>query len=282
MKPDKSVDWTSEEVEIIVEDYFVMLATELSGKPYNKAAHNRNVRLLLPNRTKGAVEFKHQNISAVLLEMGLPYVSGYKPLSNYQNLVVEAIEAKIKGNKRLIAHVGELVEEKILPDRLVVPSKVNCPKMSVSSKPKREVVPTVSIGAKNYLEIEARNRTIGLAGEEMIVRFERMRLWSAGKKKLSEKIEHVSQSVGDGLGYDIASFETNGRPRLIEVKTTRFGQMTPFFASRNELKFSERRPNEYNLYRVFSLTENPRFFVLKGAISDSCKLEPVSYSAKPA
>jgi hypothetical protein len=82
--------------------------------------------------------------------------------------------------------------------------------------------------SQNYLEIEARNRSLGRAGEELVVRFEHERLWAAGKRKLAERIDHVAVSQGDGLGYDILSFETDGRERLIEVKTTRFGPLTRF------------------------------------------------------
>ena len=33
----------------------------------------------LDGRSKGSIEFKHQNVSAVLVDMGLPYIDGYKP-----------------------------------------------------------------------------------------------------------------------------------------------------------------------------------------------------------
>jgi hypothetical protein len=36
------------------------------------------------------------------------------------------------------------------------------------------------------------------------------------------------QDDGDGLGYDIASFEASGGPRLIEVKTTAAGKVLSF------------------------------------------------------
>ena len=73
----------------------------------------------------------------------------------------------------------------------------------------------------------------------------------------------------------------NGRDRLIEVKTTRFGAMTPFFASRNEVGVSETREREYQLYRLFSFREQPKLFVLPGALRNTCELEPVSFSALP-
>lgn len=72
--------WSHEEVEATVSDYLEMLAMELRGEPSNKAAHNRNLQKLLSNSTKAAIELKHQNISAVLIDLGYPYIDGYKPL----------------------------------------------------------------------------------------------------------------------------------------------------------------------------------------------------------
>jgi hypothetical protein len=134
---------------------------------------------------------------------------------------------------------------------------------------------------RNYLEIEARNRSLGRAGEDLVLRFEHERLWRAGKRNLADRIEHVARTKGDHLGYDIQSFEIDGNDRLIEVKTTRFGAMTPFFTSRNEVEVSAQHQIHYQLYRVFSFRERPRLFTLAGSLQSSCRLEPVSYSAIP-
>jgi hypothetical protein len=72
-------NWSQSEVEAAVEDYFNMLRFELSGLKYNKSEHRRALIELLNNRSGGSVELKHQNISAVLIEMGIPYIDGYKP-----------------------------------------------------------------------------------------------------------------------------------------------------------------------------------------------------------
>jgi hypothetical protein len=40
---------------------------------------------------------------------------------------------------------------------------------------------------------------------------------------------------GDGAGFDIASFDPDGRERFIEVKTTNGAATTPFFLTRNEM-----------------------------------------------
>ncbi len=77
-----SRNWSESEVEETVVDYFDMLVSELKGEPYNKAEHRRALLLKLNSRAAGAVEFKHQNISAVLVSRALPYIDGYKPLGN--------------------------------------------------------------------------------------------------------------------------------------------------------------------------------------------------------
>ena len=89
--------------------------------------------------------------------------------------------------------------------------------------------------------MEARNGALGLAGEQLVVRYEQERLSRAGHDRLAGKIVHTSAVESDSRGFDIISYETDGRERLIEVKTTRFGALTPFFASRNEVDVSDFR-----------------------------------------
>jgi hypothetical protein len=67
---DTSRDWTEQEVRLIVADYFAMLEAELSGETYRKSEHRKALIPLLTGRSEGSVEFKHQNISAVLVEQG--------------------------------------------------------------------------------------------------------------------------------------------------------------------------------------------------------------------
>jgi len=51
-------DWTREEAEATISDYFDMLGMELREEPFNKAEHNRNLQKLLNGRSKGAIEKK--------------------------------------------------------------------------------------------------------------------------------------------------------------------------------------------------------------------------------
>src|SRR4029079_10710011 len=45
-------DWTVEEVDLIVADYFDMLRLDLAGQPYRKAEHSRSLRECLDARSK--------------------------------------------------------------------------------------------------------------------------------------------------------------------------------------------------------------------------------------
>ena len=204
-------DWSQQEVEAIVADYFAMLADELQGKPYNKAEHNRNLQKLLNGRDRVSVEFKHRNISAVLWQLNYPYIDGYKPLPRYQGLLREVIEQRLSGTNELNQSVAESVQAQVKS----VPPIRNLNTIQVPPPKRKEVKSLVEDASRrkttfvqrNYVEAEANNRSIGLAGEEFILRYEHERLWREGKRKLAEQIEHVSKSKGDFMGFDILSFD---------------------------------------------------------------------------
>src|SRR5271166_5055253 len=83
--------WQSDELDAIVADYFDMLAADLAGQPYVKSKHSAALMAQI-GRTHRSVEFKHQNISAVLDELGMAWIPGYKPKRNYQNAIFDAID----------------------------------------------------------------------------------------------------------------------------------------------------------------------------------------------
>src|SRR5687768_293147 len=101
--------WSRIEVEAIVSDYIEMLELELSKQPYNKAAHRRALSKLLTDRPAGSIERKHQNISAILLELGYPYIDGYKPLGNYQGLLREIVADRVSSDTHLAVIVAQSV-----------------------------------------------------------------------------------------------------------------------------------------------------------------------------
>jgi hypothetical protein len=83
-------DWSNEQNDAIVADYFTMLANDIVGRPYSKAKHNRLLQAVI-GRPRGSIEYKHQNISAVLMGLGENWIPGYKPAFNFQASLVDAV-----------------------------------------------------------------------------------------------------------------------------------------------------------------------------------------------
>jgi hypothetical protein len=277
-------DWSQEEVAATVADYFDMLGSELRTEAYNKKDHNRRLQNLLHNRSAGAIEFKHANISAVLLDLGFPYIDGYKPRANYQQLLMDEVVSRLDGDISLEDAAAAVVAAPASAPPLTRPLSdivVPAPVRENNRTSERRLPVSAPRRGVNYLEQEARNRSLGYAGELFALELEDRRLREAGHHRLAARIEHVSQTKGDGLGYDILSFELNGRERLIEVKTTSFGAMTPFFVSRREVSTSAEQASRYSVCRIFKFRELPKAFFLPGSLGLSCVLDAVQYRATP-
>ena len=217
-----------------------------------------------------------------MIDLGFPYIRGYQPRSNYQALLGVIAEEQVSGAASLDqAALAAVQQPAITPTQTdftkviaAAPSKND---QRALSEPRNPLA--FKAVKRDYLEREAKNRSLGLAGEEFIVLFEHWRLIELGQHRLADKVEHVSQSKGDGLGYDVLSFETDGKERLIEVKTTTFGRETPFFVSRGELTLSHGAKDQFHLYRLFEFRKAPRMFDLPGALDQHCVLDPVTYRA---
>lgn len=278
-------DWSRVEVEAVVADYFEMLDAELRGRSYSKAEHRQRLLGRLDRRSEGSVEYKHQNISAVLRDLGLPWIEGYKPAVNYQDLLFDVVRERTEDAAALLSMVQQEVDQPAevpaiddILSRLVGPPKGNRDHRYRTVR-ERGAPP---LRFPDYFLREARNASLGAAGEEFVLDFERARLLSTGEDGLASKVEHVSRSRGDHEGFDVLSFETDGRERLIEVKTTAFGALTPFYVSRNQVRRSQESGDRYHVYRVFRFRRDPHLFALPGAIDQSCELEPQEYRARPA
>lgn len=273
--------WSKDEVQAAVEDYFAMLALELQGADYNKTAHRNGLLPKLASRSHGSVERKHQNISAVLLDLGLPYIDGYKPLSNYQSLLGKEVVEIVTSHPDLLTNLSSYASS-IVPSPAPVHNAddivVSPPGPLITGKTWKPLdIPPV-IRKFNFAEQEAKNRSLGKKGEEFVLEFEAARLFKAGRKDLARRIEWVSDKRGDGAGFDIASFDDGGKERLIEVKTTNYGRSFPFMLTRNEVSFSEKNSGFW-LYRVFHFHRDPKLFMLPGAVSTHCSLEPTTFKA---
>ena len=273
-------DWTPEEVNATVTAYFEMLLLEARQEKYSKTERNASLRQKLTARSKASVELKHQNISAVLHGLNLPFIAGYKPRGNSQLLLRKAVQTFILDQTDLVSHVVDALEDVKLPSqkqfRAVV---VDPPAMRVVAQLE---LPAPKLRLPRKVDFTARdeaNRHLGRTGEHWVLGFEQQRLLDAGVPELFERVDWVSDRLGDGTGYDILSYDTTDQPRYIEVKTTNGAHASAFIISRNELDFSREAGDAFHLYRVFQFRTAPRLYMLHGDVSTQLNLEPIDFRA---
>jgi hypothetical protein len=267
--------WRDWEVDAIVADYFHMLTDEMAGRSFNKSEHRRALQALI-ERDPGSIERKHQNISAVLERLGVPFIRGYKPLAHFQNALLDAVE-------RYLTAMGQPIFQfaTAAPTQLAeAPTLWIGPPPEISPKEASEPERLQRLIRKfDPAERDARNRSLGKRGEELVLMHEQLHLRSKGRADLARGVEWTSEVRGDGAGYDIKSFELDGSERLIEVKTTNGAAKTPFFLSENERAFSDERSDAFRLLRLYNFAENPSAFELQPPLGERLALNPANYRA---
>lgn len=89
----------------------------------------------------------------------------------------------------------------------------------------------------------------------------------------------VSHLDGDGAGYDILSFDGDGRERLIEVKTTNGWERTPFHITCNELAVADERRADWRLVRLWNFSREPKAFELRPPLEAHVSLMATHFQA---
>ena len=269
--------WTDEENDLIVADYFAMLIDDLSGKPLNKAASYRELADRI-DRSAKAIEYKHQNISAVLKALGETWLTGLAPAFNFQSSLEDAVLRWMNSHPEWVLRAPGSRPPNGLYDAAQI--WIGPPPTLSNQPPPQELDLMLRIARKSDVAgLDERNRVLGRAGEERVLAYERSVLRSAGRDDLARKVRWVSEEDGDGAGYDIASFERDGRSRLIEVKTTNGWDRTPFHITRNELAVAEERRAEWCLFRLWNFSREPKAFELRPPLDAHVSLTATSYRA---
>lgn len=269
--------WSDEELDLIVADYFAMLESEQTGRPYVKSQHSAAIMEQI-GRTHRSVEFKHMNISAVLRELGLPTIRGYRPMPNYQQAIFGAIDRFLSARPKLLTPdppsilQGFAEQVSLLDEEPPVPN--------FTPRPPRPEGLERLVRKFDPVERDFRNRALGEAGEAMVLDIERRRLRNADRIDLASKVRWVSKEDGDGAGYDIRSYDAaTGAERLLEVKTTYGGQRTPFLLTRNEKSLSDERPDHFRILRLYEFGQRPRLFRLRPPLEAVVRLETQIWQA---
>lgn len=243
-----------------------------------KARLNEEVRNLT-GRGTGSVEYRFQNISAVLGEIRHPFVAGYKPAVKYQETLRQEVLKQLDLKPALVdLAFTALTRSASEPEgdlnwQVIAPPEVELRRSGGGRR----------VGHWDFVRLDAENRSLGKAGEVAVVARERQVLTATGRSDLADRVEHISTRRGDGLGFDVLSFGRDGEEKYIEVKTTRQGAHWPMMISRNEVEFSRAEPNGFHLYRVFAFSSvSAGLYELAGPLEETCAMTPVTFQALPA
>jgi len=209
----KNPPWTDEENDCIVANYFAMLIEEINNREINKSEYRRKLQKRIA-RSNGAIEFKNRNISYLLnFAFGLRYIAGYLPAGHHQSTLLQAIERWVAVHglpQENILQSDHLEGSEVLP---IVP-----PPIHRNRPPDGDIEFVWKIAQKyDIAGRDQRNRALGKLGEKRVLGHEKAVLRTSGRSDLAGRVQWISEEVGDGAGYDIASFDREGRERLIEV-----------------------------------------------------------------
>lgn len=133
----------------------------------------------------------------------------------------------------------------------------------------------------DYLEQQRISQKIGDRGEELVLQneIEKLTEWGVSDDVLS-KVRRVSLE-SDDYGYDILSFDKDGRERYLEVKTTKVNRTDfSFIITKNELEHAKRFGKSYSVVIVFDILNKPRIWYMGNPFIEEpskIKLTPTQY-----
>lgn len=136
-----------------------------------------------------------------------------------------------------------------------IPKKKNTPKYER----------IIKVSNEYYSTIANKTLDIGRKGEILVMDYERQRL-AQMSGDIVKRLQHSSVEIGDGLGYDIRSFD-DGTEVYIEVKTTTGSFWSNLFFTQNEFDKMKKYKEQYYLYRICNFdvdTNLGELFIFKG------------------
>lgn len=268
--------WNNFEIEAIVSAYKEMLWLQVLHHDFSKTDFNQNLQRKT-GRSKASIEFKLRNISAVMSILQLPEVKGYFPAKNFQKALFDCIFDWDRSGvfkpiiDRLLIRPQRPIESGIF--------YVNPPNTALEPSQKVKNVNQLTIKGIHFPSRGDWRYRLGKAGEEYVYHAEVDRLALAGRNDLSNRVRWVTETDDEQSGFDIRSFDTNGKERLLGIKTTIGAMYNPFFLTANEFAVSEARKEAYRLIRLFEFGSKPKAFKLAPPLTEHLTLSPSVYNA---
>lgn len=282
-------NWSYEQSELICTYYIEKLKEFIASREPQKQSEAKEFLMKTLNKSSKAVRLKLHHISSILVNSDLPYLEYFKPIPRAEIDLIDWNETNIL--KRI------LVDEFNKPDFVKLLSALSSKEnyttevestAVIESPPEEDVFEhdvdnaeqSLRIRPKiNYIEREIRNTKLGEAGEAWVINFEKQRLSSLGLNEMAEQVVWASKSIGDGLGYDLVSFDSNGDKIFIEVKTTCLGKYSAFYLTQKEISTSTKLKNRFFIYRVFDFDKEPKLYTINSNLEESLDLVATTFRA---
>ncbi len=163
-------DWSLDECEQTALAYFKCLQHKIRGEKFNRDAACAEVASQI-GRTKGAVDYKFQNIDAILLEHDLPRLNN-AVASNVQRLLRFVVMDVLTQNKDAFSEIPLVTAEPVNLKDIFVP----VPHIGVSKPTSDDQDGANRVVVLDFARLDAENRKLGKKGEEWVLVLERRRL----------------------------------------------------------------------------------------------------------
>lgn len=247
-------EWTGADLAVVVGDYVAQLEKTLAGKPVDRGAHDRAVRFVT-GKSDMPITWKQGEISAVLSLIGLPILRDQPPRWSYDAALLEAVEEQLAAKPALLSAAVRPASLFAAPPAVPLIEAAPPRPMPMDERLIR-VIQRFDMGGR-----EADDRFLKGLGVSSIIAFEARRLSDRGRPDLAAKIRPSRD--GDPDGCDVIGFGLDETPRLIVVKTTLSGEVSPFGLSQAEFDLAEARPEAFRIRRVYDLLGEARFYRMK-------------------
>lgn len=169
-------------------------------------------------------------------------------------------------NSLLLAEVDDYVLETVeLPKATEVLKTID---FTVRPRRKATKVSDGSTGSNHRRS--KKSDKVGRLGEEFIYQYEKSQLIANGFTELASKvIFHREDAAQRTPGWDITSYFEDGRPKLIEVKSSEGDVINDIILTRNEWDKAQdpALANDYFIYLVTNLTNKPKIEILRNPAS---------------
>ncbi|MCG8436311.1 MAG: DUF3883 domain-containing protein [Gammaproteobacteria bacterium] len=256
----------------LVTSYFEILQKDITDQVSKKMQIAKENEEKLQSITDEERKQYYQQISALLMEIGMPFLDEYRPINGSSSALELALKHFLEKNLKAISAMRKVSmhNDKAVPDELedskmhwVAPPKPLDYRINGMPKALAALHADFDFRAHEYQDTSLYKDAVKFA-----FAYEKRRLQEVGMKNAASEIERVDDALRELTGYDIASYNDDGSERHILVKPTYYGLYFPFYLTTAELEFAKQSKGDLFIYRIVNFATTRKLFVMREGLSD--------------